>query len=154
MSLPTTASVAITIDAPPGRVYDLIADVTRMSQWSPECTGCEWLDEPNQVGSTFRGRNRRGIARWSTLARVLVADRPRSFTFATLHREAIATRWSYELAGDHTTTLTETFTSVTTPLLIGLTERWIIRDRQAQLESGIALTLARIKTAAELTHTP
>ena len=154
MSLPTTASATITIDAPPGRVYDLIADVTRMSQWSPECTGCEWLDEPNQIGSTFRGHNRRGIARWSTVARVLAADRSRSFTFATIHREAIATRWSYELAGDHTTTLTETFTAVTTPLLIGFAERWIIRDRQAQLGSGIALTLARIKTAAELAHTP
>jgi Polyketide cyclase / dehydrase and lipid transport. len=152
MSLPTAASTTITIDAPPEHVYDLIADITRMSEWSPECIGCEWLGEPNQVGSTFRGRNRRGIARWSTLARVLVADRPGRFTFATLHRGEIATRWSYELAGDDTTTVTETFTSVTTPLLIGFVERWIIRDRQAQLESGMAQTLAKVKTAAETRH--
>ena len=76
MSIPTTATVTIEIDAPPAFVYDLVTDVTRMGEWSPECVRCEWLGEPGQVGSTFRGRNRSGLARWSTDAQVLVADRP------------------------------------------------------------------------------
>jgi hypothetical protein len=38
---------------------------------------------------------------------------------------------------------------VTTPRLIGLVERWIIRDRLAQLETGTAQTLTAIKAAAE-----
>jgi hypothetical protein len=80
---------------------------------------------------------------------VLVADRPREFTFATLHRGQIATRWSYTLEGNDTTTLSETFESVTTPRLIRFVERWIIRSRQSQLEAGMAQTLAAIKAAAE-----
>ena len=31
----------IDIAAPPDVVYDLIADVTRMGEWSPECYRCE-----------------------------------------------------------------------------------------------------------------
>ena len=156
MTLPTTASVTITVNGPPEQVHDLVAEITRMSEWSPECTGCEWLTEPNQIGSTFRSRNRRGIVRWSTIARLLVVERPSHFAFATLHRETIATRWTYDLTGTgtDTTTLTETFTSITTPVLIGLAERWIIRDRQAQLESGMTHTLTQIKTAAETASTP
>jgi hypothetical protein len=149
MSLPTTATDSIEIAAPGHVVYDLIADVTRMCEWSPECVSCEWLDDPGQVGSTFRGRNRNGLARWSTVARVLTAERPRTFSFATLHRGQVATRWTYHLVGDERTRLTESFEAVSTPRLFGVLERLVIRDRQQQLESGIARTLAAVKAAAE-----
>lgn len=150
MSLPTTATATIEIAAPAETVYDLISDVTRMGEWSPECVACEWLDTPGAVGSTFKGRNRRGLARWSTIARVIVADRPSEFTFATLHRGREATRWSYRLHDDAgRTVVTESFESLTTPLLIGLVERWVIRDRQSQLEAGMARTLDAIRAAAE-----
>jgi hypothetical protein len=150
MTLPTTAAATIEINAPQSAVYDQIADVTRMGEWSPECDRCEWLDEPGLVGSRFRGHNRRGLARWSTVARVLVADRPHEFTFATLHRGEPSTRWTYRLDGDDPTTLTESFTSIATPPVIALVERLLIRNRQAQLEGGIAQTLAAIKAQAEL----
>jgi uncharacterized protein YndB with AHSA1/START domain len=149
MSQPTSASVTVEIDAPATAVYDLVSDVTRMGEWSPECVRCEWLGAPGQVGSTFKGHNRQGPARWTTTARVLVADRPREFTFATLHRGNPSTKWSYRFEGDGPTTVTESFESITTPFLIGLAERLVLRNRQAQLESGMAETLARIKAAAE-----
>jgi uncharacterized protein YndB with AHSA1/START domain len=150
MSLPTSAMVTVDIAASPETIYDLVSDITRMGEWSPECTGGEWLDAPGEVGSRFRGRNRRGPARWSTTARVLVADRPREFSFATMHRGTPATRWTYSFEGDGSTTrVTETFEAVSTPWLIALAERWLIRGRQAQLEAGLAHTLAAVKTAAE-----
>lgn len=149
MSLPTSAEVSVEIDAPAAVVYDLLADVTRMGDWSPECRSCEWLDEPGRVGSTFVGHNRRGLARWSTVARVLAADRPHAFSFATLYRGEPSTRWTYRLEGDGPTTVTESFESITTPPLIGLVERFLLRNRQAQLESGLAHTLAAIKQVAE-----
>ncbi len=150
MSLPTTATASIEIAASAAKVYDLISDVTRMGEWSPECVSCDWLDTPGAVGSTFTGRNKSGLARWSTTARVIVADRPSEFTFATLHRDNEATRWSYRLdETDGRTVVTESFESITTPLLIGLAERWVIRDRQAKLEAGMATTLEAIKAAAE-----
>jgi len=152
MSAPTTASRSIDIAAPPEVVYDLVADITRTGEWSPECRSCEWLDEPGQVGSRFKGHNRQGPARWTTTARVSAADRPRTFGFATLFKDGDATRWTYELAPDGDgTRLTESFESVDAPALIKLAERWFIRNRQQQLESGIDQTLAKIKAIAEQT---
>ena len=55
-----TVEVRRTMTADPQQVYELIADVTRMVEWSPESAGAEWLTgEPGAVGSTFRGDNRR-----------------------------------------------------------------------------------------------
>lgn len=34
-----------TIDRPPGAVYDLLADVSRMGRWSPVCTGGSGMPE-------------------------------------------------------------------------------------------------------------
>ena len=35
-------TVAVKINAPAEKVYDLITDVTQMGRWSPECTGGKW----------------------------------------------------------------------------------------------------------------
>lgn len=150
MSLPTTASVSVEVAAPAAVVYALVADITNMGRWSPECRQCEWLDEPGWSGSRFRGHNKRGLARWTTTAEVLVAEPGKEFTFVTLARDRPSTRWSYSLE-DHgaSTTLVETFESVYTPPLIALAERTVLRNRQRQLEDGMARTLAAIKTGAE-----
>ena len=99
MGLPTTGEATIEIDAPPEAIYDLVTDVTRMGEWSPECVKCEWQGAPGQVGSTFKGHNKSGPARWKTVARVEVADRPSEFTFATLYKDGPSTRWSYRFEG-------------------------------------------------------
>ena len=152
VSLPTTASRSIEIAAPPEVVYDLVSDVTRTGEWSPECRSCEWLDEPGRVGSRFKGHNRSGPARWTTTAKVVRAERPHAFGFATLFKDGDATRWTYEVApSDGGTTLTESFESVDAPAFIKLAERFFIRNRQEQLEKGIDETLAKIKAIAEQT---
>jgi hypothetical protein len=150
MSVPTTASRSIDIAAPPDVVYDLVSDITRTGEWSPECRSCEWVDVPGQVGSRFKGHNRQGPARWTTTAKVITADRPRTFGFATLFKDGDATRWTYDIAanGDGTR-LTESFESVDAPALIKLAERWLVRNRQEQLEKGLDETLAKIKAIAE-----
>ena len=61
----------------------------------------------------------------------------------------MATSWTYQLEGDERTRLTESFEAVTTPLLVNVLERLVSRDRQQQLEAGIARTLAALKAAAE-----
>ena len=149
MSLPTSASRSIEIDASPTAVYDLISDITRTGEWSPECRVCEWLGTPGQVGSRFRGRNRSGPARWTTTGEVLAAERPKVFEFVTLYKGDPATRWRYELAGNAPTRLTESFEAVSTPWLIGVAERLFIRNRQQHLEAGMVRTLERIKAIAE-----
>ncbi|WP_173019501.1 SRPBCC family protein [Streptomyces alkaliphilus] len=39
---PRPEEVSIRIDASPEQVWDLISDVTRMGEWSPECRRCYW----------------------------------------------------------------------------------------------------------------
>jgi hypothetical protein len=149
MGLPTKASISVEIDAPASAVYDLISDVTRSGEWSPECRSCEWVDgEPGTVGATFKGRNKAGPARWTTTARVLRAD-GRVFEFATLFRDEPATRWRYEVSGDQRTTLTESFDALRAPWIITMAERLFLRNRQQQLEAGVTASLERIKAIAQ-----
>lgn len=153
MTLPTTASITQLIDAPADLVYDLVADVTNMGRWSPECRSCEWIDDAGREGSRFRGHNRSGVFRWTTEARVITADPGREFSFTTLHKGEPATRWTYRFEGADPghgqTTVTETFEAIRTPRLIAFAERHLIRDRQQQLEDGIRATLSALKAAAE-----
>jgi uncharacterized protein YndB with AHSA1/START domain len=45
----------IQIDAPPDRVWPLVADLGRQGEWSPKPYRVEWISgEANAVGSTFR----------------------------------------------------------------------------------------------------
>src|SRR5436309_1712135 len=45
----TRGEASIDIAAPPERVYDVVTDVTRMGERSPECYRCEWLDGATQA---------------------------------------------------------------------------------------------------------
>jgi hypothetical protein len=65
-----TRGLALTeVCASPSQLYDAVSDVRRMGEWSPECQRCEWIDGAvgPAVGARFKGRNRRGIIRWSTM---------------------------------------------------------------------------------------
>src|SRR5436309_9128713 len=88
---------SIEIDAPPGQVWDLVADVTRMGEWSPICAGCEWLDGATgpASGAAFVGHNRQGLARWSRRCVITACEPGRRFAFSTSFKGREATRWSY-----------------------------------------------------------
>jgi hypothetical protein len=75
--------VSTHVAAPAELVYDLVADLTRMGEWSPENLGGAWVQGAAgpAVGARFRGRNRRR-APWSTPVVVTEADRGRAFAFA------------------------------------------------------------------------
>ncbi len=87
------------IEAPPEKVYDMISDVTRMGEWSPETHRCEWIDGATAptAGARFKGSNKRGIMRWSTKPTVTVADAGKEFTFEVGAPGKEDTRWSYKL---------------------------------------------------------
>src|SRR5260370_22215173 len=74
--------------APPEVVYDLLADITRMGEWSPECYRCVCLDGATaaEVGTRFRGHNRLGPYRSERTAVITAPDRGSKFSFTTLDR--------------------------------------------------------------------
>ena len=86
------------IDAPAESVWALVADLTRMGEWSPENQGGRWVkgDGP-AVGSVFRGHNRNGFRRWSTTATVTDSEPGRSFEIAVTFAGLAIADWRYEL---------------------------------------------------------
>lgn len=150
----TRGEVSQYVPISPATLYDLVADVTRMGEWSPECIRCQWVtDTGPSVGARFKGTSKRGFVRWSTVPRVITADRPREFAFVTTHRGHDETKWSYRFAPQgEGTTVTETFEMLADlPWYLRLVERVLmgVKDRRADLESGMAETLRRLGAAVE-----
>lgn len=147
----TGGTARIHIDAAPGDVYDLVTDVRRMGEWSPETYKAEWLGGATgpAVGARFKGSNRDGVLRWSTKPIVEVADRGREFTFVTAIAGKKVTRWRYRFtaADGGGCEVEESWEPVERlPIISSI---FLSDKRAAQLQSGMEETLARLKAAAE-----
>lgn len=144
--------VEMLVQAPPERVYALLSDVTRMGQWSPECYRCHWQGEATApaAGARFKGYNRRGWFRWSTVCTVTEAEPSRAFAFETKFGSKVQSRWRYELEpAEGGTLLRESFqglwvTRIITRLFFGG-----LQNRRAQMKESVRQTLQRIKAVAE-----
>jgi uncharacterized protein YndB with AHSA1/START domain len=148
---PKRGQATIEISAPPDRVYDLIADITRMGEWSPECYLCEWVGETQEpvVGARFRGHNRMGPLKWTTTCEIVTADRGRAFAFTVMHDKTgrESTRWRYSLnPAEAGTVLTESFEFVWCPLASRIGELFLPRGRV--LRQGVHETVERIRAVA------
>ena len=149
-------SVSIEISAPPERVDDLIADITGMGEWSPECYRCSWVDGASgpAVGAKFKARNKGGRGpSWVNTAVVTVADPGRAFAFNRSGPAIGSYTWRYDLEPTlEGTRLTESF-EAERPLgnaMSWITMKWTgSADRDADLHEGMLTTLSRIKAAAE-----
>ena len=142
----------IEIDAPPERVWALITDVTQMGRWSPECYSCTWLDGaagPN-VGARFKGRNKRGLMRWSTVATVVTADAPKHFAFEV---DNSGMRWGYRLepapGGTQVTEYREEVREKPWWVRLVYSAGLLGRDPDAIIRRGMSETLDRLKQGAE-----
>jgi len=154
--MPATAAASTTIHAPAPLVWEFISDVTRMGEWSPETTGCRWLDSPAgpRVGARFQGRNKSGSRVWKTACVVTEAAPGQAFAFDVRPLPFLTTaRWRY----DFTPTadgceVTESWVDGRGRALRWLAER-VLKDgggdRAARNRQTIPETLARLKAAAE-----
>jgi uncharacterized protein YndB with AHSA1/START domain len=146
--------VTIDVDAAPEHVYDLLATVTRMGEWSSECVMCRWLGSAREArpGARFRGTSRNGWHRWSTTSTVTVAERGRAFAFAVSYLRLRVATWRYDLDAngcggtalaesveDHRGALLRTVS----PFITGS------RNRSERNQATMQTTLERLKAAAE-----
>src|SRR5580704_17541204 len=99
----TVAAEEVVI-ARPELVWNLVADVTRVGEWSPECIRASWLADPGrpQPGARFTGRNR--IANgfeYEVTCVVTEAERPRAFAWVVLDDSGDPARpsssWRYRI---------------------------------------------------------
>ena len=146
------------MNAPPEKVYDLVTDVTRMGEWSPETRRATWIGGATgpAVGARFKGINRNKFMRWATKPRVVAAEPGRKFAFVVpaIIGSKDLTKWTYrfEEATDGGTDVTESFEIMNDlPVYITFGDRYVlgIKDRRADLVQAMEKTLGRIKAAAE-----
>lgn len=156
----TNDSVTRYIEASPEALYDVIADVTRTPELSPEVVACEWIDGATApaVGARFRAKNHSGRGPdWHNTPVVTVAERGREFAFSRTEKAAGTVVWRYEFTPQGSgTRVTESY-EVTRPVpLLG----WFVigvlygnKDRRGDLRRGMTQTLQRLAALTEKTAT-
>jgi len=141
------------VAAPPQRVWELVSDLPRMGEYSPENTGGSWIGGATgpALGAVFRGRNRRGLHRWSTRCTVTRCEPGRAFAFAVSSLGLPVAEWSYDLEpAPEGCRLTETWTD-RRGALVTAAGRLVsgVSDRAAFTAQSIEQTLDRVKSRAE-----
>jgi hypothetical protein len=139
--------------APPGRIWDLVSDVTKIGRYSPETFEAQWLDGASgpAVGARFRGhvkRNGWGPTYWTTCT-VLACVPEREFGFGVGPSDKPLNVWRYRLdpTGDGTD-VTESFELANTaPLRVYWALLGWARGRTNR--NGMQTTLERIKAEVE-----
>lgn len=150
----TADTVERVIPAPPEVLYDIIADVTRMPELSPEIRSCTWVGGATgpAVGARFRAINKIDWMTWPNWPVVITATRGREFAVSRTEPFFGTLEWRYrfETEGPHTRVI-ESYT-VTRPLTRFawfLLERVKgITDRAADIRSGMLITLDRLAETA------
>jgi hypothetical protein len=149
----TEDRAATVIGTDPDTLYDMVADLPRVGEWSPECEGVEWADGTTTAvaGSRFVGHNAVGPGRrirYSRRGRVVTADRGREFAFATEEGGREGTTWRYRFEPHPDGTLvTESYRVEWIPWWARVID--VPLNRHKELVENMRTTLANLKTAAE-----
>lgn len=152
--MPAMVVESIEIAAPPQKVYDLVTDVARMGEWSPEATGSRGATTKLRPGDKFWGTNKRALAVWVTRCTVVAAEPGVAFEFDVDFANLGISRWTYVFES--------------TELGCRVTETWIDRregwlgvpvkaagqllipgERASHNRGTMIVTLERLKQAAE-----
>jgi len=150
---------SIDIDAPAARLYDMVSDLSRMGEWSPENQGGKWVGGATGAveGARFKARNRRGWRRWSSVAHIVTANPPKEVAWESRAFGLRIALWRYrfEPNGKGGTTVTEStedrrgsIMNVVGPVATG------VRDRAGENKKNMRATLEQLKEAAERAAQP
>ncbi|MGK7221624.1 SRPBCC family protein [Kocuria flava] len=151
------AEESIHVDAPPQVAYDVVADVTRTPEYSPEVDRVDWLDGDGPwVGARFRARNRveaHPRVSWHNTPIVTAAEPGREFAFARTEPFAGTLVWRYRFEPEGTgTRITESWEVARPVKRLG----WFIigtlgrdRDRMNTMRAGLHTSLQRLKQVVE-----
>jgi hypothetical protein len=147
------AEVRRAVAATPTVVWGLVADVTRMGEWSPETTRAAWTVGGGgpAVGARFTGWNQRGSKTWSSTCTVTACELGRSFAFDVAVGPFSVAHWSYDVEPTEDGCLvTERWQdrrgAIVTWLSPAITGT---RDRAARNRETMAVTLERLAAAAQ-----
>jgi len=154
----TTDAVDRYIEASPEALYDLVSDVTRTPERTPDIVSCEWLDGATgpAVGVRFKSINKQGRGpNWSNKPVVTVADRGEEFSFTRSEPFAGTILWRHRFVAEGTgTRMYESYEVIEPIRLMG----WFIidtlygmKDRRTDLRESMIRSMDRV---AELVEQP
>jgi len=148
-------SVTKDIAAPAERVWTMVADMTRMCEWSPENVGATWLRGATgpKPGAIFRGTNRNGRKKWTSVGKIVDAEPGRLFTFRITVPGLKVAEWRYSFEPTATgCRVTETWIDQRGHLVKALGKPVSgVADRASHNRVTMEQTLERLKAAAEST---
>jgi hypothetical protein len=143
-------------------LFDLVAHLERMGEWSPENLGCAWVQgSPGQVGSRFVGHNRTGDIQWDSSGVIISAVAGRELAWAMGEDPSLPQgtwRYRFDQVGG-VTRVEETYVLGPGPsgfrdeiaALPADQQSAAVALREAQLRAGMTTTLGRLKAHAERT---
>ena len=141
------------IKASPTAVWDAIADVTRMGEWSPECHTCEWNDGASgpAVGARFTGHNRNGEYEWTTEAEIVECVPGERFAFDGVFGDLRFSHWAYVIEpSDGGSRVTEIWDDGRPEEIIEATSKISgVTNRGEHNRTTMEATLARLAAAVE-----
>lgn len=147
----TTDSVSRYIEASPRDLYEIVSDVTRQPETSPEIVKCTWLGGATgpAVGARFRAINHAGRGpNWPNKPVVTAAKPGHEFAFARTEAFAGTVEWRYTFETEGSgTRVTESYTVTRKLTIIGwfiIDTLYGLKDRQSDLHAGMTATLERL----------
>lgn len=144
------------IDAPPEVLYDLIADVTRTPEITPDIVKVTWLDGATgpAVGARFKAINKQGRGpNWSNKPVITTVEPGREIAWSRTEPFAGTVEWRYrfepEGAGSRVTESYEVIKPLTIVGWFIIGTLYGLKDRRGDLRRSMLRTLDRL---AEMTE--
>ncbi len=148
-----TGEVTLSMRAAPSEVWELVSDVTRIGEFSPETFEAEWIRGATgpEVGAQFKGHVRRngvGPTYW-TLCTVTACEPERRFEWSVGIDAVTATHWGYRLQPDGEGTRVTEYYRLEPHLALRL--YWLVLGplRSRTNQRGMRTTLERMRAVVE-----
>ena len=150
---PPTGEVSVHIRASPAEVWDLVSDITRIGEFSPETFEARWRRgyDHAEVGAKFKGHVRRngvGPTYWSPCT-VTKCEPERVFEFSVGTETTSVNNWGYRLQAQNDGTLVTEYFRLETALPLRLYWTVLGALRKRTNERGMRTTLERMKAVLE-----
>ena len=144
-------TVERTIAASPDALYDIVTDVARIGELSPECRSAEWVGKSSgpAVGARFKGTNELGDNKWSTKPTVTAAEPGAVFEFKVPMGFGPTWRYEFHPVAEGTRVVESVRQDKPSPWFIRRAQRKAgVHNRAANVAEGMKQTLANLERLA------
>jgi uncharacterized protein YndB with AHSA1/START domain len=157
----TSLALTTTVALPRAQLWELVTDMPRVAEWSPECIEVTWAgDETATVGARFSARNRfpDGVVRDGVGIVTEVVPTRRLAWVMLDDNGAVGSQWSYDLAAGPSPRCTivhhrfEHGPGVTGLRIVAASDPTAVARRLGELAANMSATLAAMERLTTSAH--